>query len=206
MSADAWRVPGAAWLVLSAGLGLGLWAFSAAAVTADSARWDWQPILAGTEPWRAWTAALLHWSPQHLHMNALGLLALALLGWRAGALPADALAWALAWPLTQAGLLLQPALQHYAGLSGVLHAGVAILAWRLWRADAGRARAVGAVLALGLLLKLVLEAPWAGATRAVPGWDFALAPGAHLSGALAGLATAWLCGHMALRPRQKAAP
>jgi rhomboid family GlyGly-CTERM serine protease len=190
--AGAWRVPEAGWLALAAVLGLGLLAFR----EADSTRWDWQPGLAGTEPWRAWTAALLHWSPQHLRMNALGLLAVALLGWRAGAQPADALAWALAWPLTQAGLLLQPALQHYAGLSGVLHAGVAILACRLWRAAQGRARGMGAVLALGLLLKLGAEAPWVGATRAVPGWDFALAPGAHLSGAVAGLACALLCGRL----------
>jgi hypothetical protein len=52
------------------------------------------------------------------------------------------------------------------------------------------------VLALGLLLKLGAEAPWVGATRAVPGWDFALAPGAHLSGAVAGLACALLCGRL----------
>ena len=190
MRAGAWPLPEAGWLALAALLGLGLLAFSGA----EGARWDWQPALASTEPWRAWTAALLHWSPQHLRMNALGLLAVALLGWRAGAQPADALAWALAWPLTQAGLLLQPALQHYEGLSGVLHAGVAILACRLWRSAPGRARTIGAVLAAGLLLKLGTEAPWAGATRDVPGWDFALAPGAHLSGVLAGLACALLCG------------
>ena len=43
-------------------------------------------------------------------------------------------AWACAWPLTQLGLLVRPDLLHYGGLSGVLHAGAAIVALHLvWR-------------------------------------------------------------------------
>ena len=41
----------------------------------------------------------------------------------------DSLAWLLSWPLTQWGLMLQPELLHYGGLSGVLHGGAAIAAW-----------------------------------------------------------------------------
>lgn len=157
---------------------------------ADSGRWDWQPGLWAREPWRAWSAAGVHWSSAHLAMNLLGTALLAWLGWRAGAGRRETLAWALAWPLVQWGLLLQPGLRHYGGLSGVLHAGIAVLVWRLLRSGPGRERAIGAGLAAGLVVKLLLEAPWSGAVREVPGWDFALAPLAHLSGAVAGLACA----------------
>jgi rhomboid family GlyGly-CTERM serine protease len=162
---------------------------------------DWQPTLAATEPWRAVTAAWVHWSPLHLQLNLAGCALIALLGWRAGMTPQGVRAWALAWPLTQLGLLAQPALRHYGGLSGVLHAATAIIACRLLaqRQD-GRARGIGALLAAGLVAKVIWEAPWGAATRAVDGWDFALAPAAHASGALAGL-LAW-----ALVGREPAAP
>jgi rhomboid family GlyGly-CTERM serine protease len=171
-------------------MALGLAALAGQLWGAENARWDWQPALAWREPWRALSAAGVHWSPMHLAMNLGACALLAWLGWRAGAGPREALAWALAWPLTQWGLLLQPTLLHYGGLSGVLHAGVAVLVWRLLRSAEPRERAIGAALAAGLLAKLALEAPWRGALRAVEGWDFALAPWAHASGALAGLAMA----------------
>lgn len=152
---------------------------------------DWQPALAAREPWRAVSAALVHWSPQHLAMNLAGCAALALLGWRAGLGPRAVAAWALAWPLTQLGLLLQPALRHYGGLSGVLHAAAAIAAASLLaRRGGARQRLVGGALALGLVVKIVAEQPWGPPTTAVAGWDFALAPAAHASGALAGF-VAW---------------
>jgi hypothetical protein len=105
-----------------------------------------------------------------------------------------ALAWALAWPLTQWTLLLQPTLASYGGLSGWLHAGVAVAAWQLLRGDRGQRRWIGAALLAGLLAKVVLEAPWLGALRAVPGWDIAIAPLAHAGGAAAGMLCALVCG------------
>jgi rhomboid family GlyGly-CTERM serine protease len=185
--------------------GLGAWLLAGL----PPASLDWQPGLALSQPWRAWTAALVHWSPSHWRMNAGGALLLALLGWRARVAPRDALAWLLAWPLTQAGLLLQPQLRHYAGLSGVLHAGVAIVVCRMLRSGAGRTRRVGLWLALGMLLKLLSEMPWRGAVQAVPGWDFALAPLAHVSGAVCGALCFLLCEWMARRAkavRASAAP
>lgn len=166
---------------------------------------DWQPALALAEPWRAWTAAWVHWSPRHLGFNLAGGAVLAWFG-AAARLPARmSLAWLLAWPLTHLGLLVQPALSHYGGLSGVLHAGVAVAAtWLLW-AEHGRRRAIGAAVAAGLLLKVALERPWAGPLAAVDGWDIALAPLAHASGALAGalsaaLLLAWPTGGGPRRP------
>lgn len=182
LRALAWPALVAFWLLGSAWM-----------LQADLARWDWQPALAAHQPWRAWTAALVHWSGRHAAMNAGAAVLVGWLGWRAGAGPAETLAWLLAWPLTQAGLLLQPGLLHYAGLSGVLHAGVVIIAWHLWRTGPGRARRVALLLAAGLLIKLLGEAPWAGAVHRVPGWDFELAPMGHVSGTLAGALCAWLC-------------
>jgi len=175
------------WAALSAGLatlaGLAWWL--------PRAWLDWQPALWAHEPWRALSAALVHWSAQHLLANLAGCAVLALLG-RAGRLRATP-AWLAAWPLTQLGLLLQPALLHYGGLSGLLHAGVAVAVVELL-ARHGRDRLLGAAIAAGLLAKLWLEQPLGPALRTVPGWDIAIAPFAHLSGTLAGAlsALAWL--------------
>jgi rhomboid family GlyGly-CTERM serine protease len=188
-----WLLLCAVWLAGSLGLAL---------AGRQLAPWlDWQPAAWATQPWRLWTAAFVHWSPLHLAMNLAAAALLAWLGWRARATPADALAWALAWPCTHLGLLLQPALRHYGGLSGLLHAGVAILALRLLvQAGAGRPRWVGALLLAGLATKLLLEAPWQLALRPLPEAGFAVAPLAHATGALAGLASALLCRAWPRRP------
>lgn len=178
------------WAGLCAAAALG----ALAAPAIDPARLNWQPALAAAEPWRAVTAAWVHLSPLHLAANLAGTAVVAALGLAAGCRRRAAVAWALAWPLTQLGLLAQPALAAYAGLSGVLHAAVAVAAWQLLRGGAGQRRAIGAALATGLLAKLLLEAPWQGPLRQVPGWDIAIAPAAHASGALAGWLCALACG------------
>lgn len=159
---------------------------------------DWQPGAVAREPWRAFSAAFVHWSALHLGANLLGTAILAALG-RAGGLPGRAaLAWALAWPLTHLGLLAQPALAHYGGLSGVLHAGVAVAGCWLLVRTRGRPRAIGAALLAGLAIKVVLEEPFGAPLVRPPGWDIAIAPLAHASGAIAGtvagLVAAWLPG------------
>ncbi|HET9821577.1 MAG TPA: rhombosortase [Burkholderiaceae bacterium] len=178
--------PGQAWLVLCALLAAG----AAAAALLPAAALEWRPELALAEPWRWWTAALVHWTPRHLAANLAGAAVLAGFGWTARAPTGIAVAWAAAWPLTQLALLAQPALQRYGGLSGVLHAGVAAVAWWLLRRDRGARRLVGGAVLAGLVLKLVLERPWAAVAVVVPEWDFPVAPFAHASGALAGLLAA----------------
>ena len=179
------------WLLAQAAAGLAallLWSAGASA-----ARWDWQPALAGAEPWRAITAALLHGSGLHLAANLAGCVLVAALGRAAGCGRSATLAWLLAWPMTQLGLLAQPALAHYVGLSGALHAAVVVAAMRLVLVDAQAARrTIGALLLAGVAIKLLLEAPWSATVRAVPGWDILVAPGAHVSGALAGALCALL--------------
>ena len=160
----------------------------------DPALPRWQPELAWSQPWRWVSAAWVHLSPLHLGANLLGTALVAALGIAAGCGRRAALAWALAWPLTHLGLLAQPLLTGYGGLSGVLHAGVAVACWQLLRGDRGRRRAIGAALAGGLMIKLLIEAPWQGPLRQVPGWDIAIAPLAHASGAAAGWLCALACG------------
>ncbi len=165
---------------------------------------DWQPALASSEPWRAFTAAWVHWSPRHLAANLAGVLAVAALGWVARLPALAALAWVLAWPLTQLGLLLRPELAHYGGLSGVLHAGVVVAAvWLMLTASKGLQRRIGLAIALGVVTKLWLETPWGPALRTSAEWDIAVAPLAHATGALAGASCAALLALLARARRMR---
>lgn len=173
------------WLLLCAGLAT----TSLLAWPAPREILDWQPSLLATEPWRALTAAFVHWTPLHLAANLAGCAVLALLGARARLEARQAAAGLIALPLTQLGLLLQPELLRYGGLSGELHALAAIAALTLLTRP-GRERWVGAGITLGLVAKLALEQPLGPALRVTDGFDFPVAPFAHLSGAVAG-ALAW---------------
>ncbi len=140
------------------------------------------------------TAAWVHWSGLHLAANLVGTALVAALGTVAGCGRRAAMAWALAWPISHMGLLLQPELMAYGGLSGLLHAGVAVAGWQLLRGELGQRQVIGAALLGGLVLKLLLEAPWQGPLRTVAGWDIAIAPMAHVSGSATGLLCALACG------------
>lgn len=179
-----------AWACFSIGLALAalaLW-------TVPRELLDWQPALAASQPWRFWTAAFVHLSPLHLQANLLGCAVVAVFGLVAGAPRSAVWAWLAAWPLTHAALALQPQLLHYGGLSGLLHAGVAVAASHLaWR-EQGYRRLIGGAVLAGLAAKLLGEQAWLGPTQLVAGWDIRIAPLAHLSGAIAGL----LCSAVAL--------
>jgi rhomboid family GlyGly-CTERM serine protease len=148
---------------------------------------DWQPSLATSEAWRWWSAAWVHYSRMHLVLNLAGAVLVAVLGIAAPVGRRAALAWLLAWPLTHLGLLLKPELAHYGGLSGVLHAGVAVIAVELLcTGQPGRARWMGLVIAAALIAKVLSESPWGPPLRHPPQWDIAVAPLAHATGLVAG--------------------
>lgn len=152
---------------------------------------DWQPTLALSQPWRAFSAIGVHYSMLHLLANMAGAAAVGALGVAARAPLAATWAWAAAWPLTQLGLLIQPALVHYGGLSGVLHAGVAVISViLLWPPNGPTRRWVGLALLTGLVFKVLLETPWGAPLRHPAGIDIAVAPLAHASGLVAGLVCA----------------
>ena len=93
------------------------------------------------------------------------------------------------------GWRLVPGRYDYGGLSGVVHAGVAAIV--VWALANGRTRAqrwVGALVALGFIAKLVSETPWGAPLRQPAGWDIAVAPFVHLTGAISGA----LCALVAL--------
>ncbi|WP_310461524.1 rhombosortase [Sphaerotilus sp.] len=153
----------------------------------------WVPALAWSEPWRWWSAAWIHLSTRHLLANLAGAALVLLLGWVARLPREAAWAWALAWPLTHLGLLAEPELLRYGGLSGVLHAGVAVAAVALVReAPQRRERVLGALLLVGLCAKVLGERAWAHTLVTPPGWDIAVAPLAHASGTVCGTLTALL--------------
>ena len=134
----------------------------------------------------------MHFSELHLAANLAGCVLVAALGLAARVPTRCVVAWALAWPALHLGLWVQPALTHYGGLSGVLHAGVAVVAVHLLLRPSRTQRRIGALVLAGLAMKLLGEAPWAGAISHPAGWDVAVAPLAHVSGALAGSVIAGL--------------
>ncbi len=172
--------PGRAWgwlaVVLADGALLGL--------VVPASAWDWQPARAA-EVWRWWTAAFVHLNGLHLAGNLLGLALVAALGHFGRLPPRAALAWALAWPLGHGVLLLRPEIAHYAGLSGVLHAGVAVAA--AWLVLEGRRRGVALAIGAGLLAKLMLEAPWGAPVTVSATLGIPVVPLAHAGGAFAGV-------------------
>lgn len=181
----------AAWV--AAGAALLLPSLLVAAAPAAPAWLDWRPERVA-QAWRWWSAAWVHLSTLHLVANLVGAALVVALGAAARVPARAALAWLAAWPLTHLALLLQPALARYGGLSGVLHAGVAVVALELALRASARERLLGAAIAAGLALKVVLEAPWRGPLSQPEGWDIAVAPLAHAAGAVAGAA----CGALAV--------
>jgi rhomboid family GlyGly-CTERM serine protease len=161
---------------------------------------DWQPLLAWSQPWRWWSAAWVHLSDLHLQANLAGTLLVAMLGVASDVPLRAAMAWLVAWPLTQLGLLAEPALAHYGGLSGVLHAGVAVVAVQLMIEGPGRRRWIGAALLAGLAVKLISEAPWDGVVQHPQHLDIPTVPLAHVSGVVSGLIACALLLGITQRP------
>ncbi|MFN3417592.1 MAG: rhombosortase [Caldimonas sp.] len=180
--------PGAAWAALAAVAALGSLLAAGAGLAGAPAHESlaWLRSAPG-QVWRCWTAAFVHLGAAHLGANLAGSALLGLLGWQARLPVSAAVAWALAWPFTHALLWLAAQPDRYLGLSGVLHAGVAVAAVMLLGRPGGGWRGLGGGLALGLTAKLALEAPWKGAVQVSPDWPFPVAVGAHAAGAVAGI-------------------
>jgi len=161
---------------------------------------DWQLALAFSQPWRAFTAVFVHYSVAHLIGNLAGVALAGVFGVVALVSTRMAWAWLAAWPLTHWGLLVKPELAHYGGLSGVVHAGVAIVIVYVLATGTRAQRLVGTAVLAGFCGKLISESPWGAALRHPAGWDIAVAPIAHATGSLAG---ALCAGLMLLLPAQK---
>jgi rhomboid family GlyGly-CTERM serine protease len=185
--------PGQAWTAVAAAFAI----VALVAQAAPAAALDWRPALAWQQPWRWWSAAFVHWSTLHLAANLAGCAVVGAFGRAAALRPSWALAWLTAWPLTQLALLVDPRLVRYGGLSGVLHAGVAVAALALAWQGHGRARWIGALVLIGLAAKVLAERPWGEPLRDDAAWDIALAPLGHATGLVAGFACALVAGGVA---------
>ena len=186
-SVEELLTPGArGWVGLAAGFGVAALALFGVAPTTL----DWQPALAWREPWRAFSAVAVHYSALHLAANLAGLTLVGTLGVAARVPGTSVVAWVVAWPLTQLGLLARPDLVHYGGLSGVLHGATAVVAVHLVCSGPSARRLIGAALLAGVALKVLGEAPWGPALRHPAGWDIATAPIAHATGLVAGVTCA----------------
>lgn len=179
--------PGWAWVLVA------LLLVAPAAVLApqadpEHATWALQPAQGWGQlrPWALWSAAWAHASAQHAQYNLLAGLLVGALGWALRAPWQAAAAWVLAWPVTHALLMLDPRLAWYAGASGVLHAGVAVLAVALWP----RHRGLSATLVVLILTKVLLDVASGVPVAYRAGLDVPMASLSHLFGVLTGFAFA----------------
>jgi|SRR5579862_1552777 len=142
--------------------------------------------LANFQWWRLVSAHLVHLSWEHLLLNCAGLVLL----WALFAREYSPRRWL--WIITasvvviDAGLwFFRPGVDWYLGASGVLHGVLAAGAFALYR----RGEAMGAVLLLLLMVKLVYEQQ---AGSSLFAGDLPLVPDAHVLGVLGGLTAAFL--------------
>jgi hypothetical protein len=186
--------PSRSWLVLCALHGvMSMLAWWARADVVDALTWQadgWT-----LKPWTLWTSSWVHMNTPHLIGNQLALGALTALAWVVRPTRACALAWVLAWPLLQLSLLLWPQIGYAVGLSGVLHAGIAVAAAQLLlgRIAVPQAQRWGVLLVLGLLIKVLLEEAWFYPVVWNPGSNMSVVQAAHLGGVFWGglMGLAW---------------
>jgi len=180
---------GGGWLVgLLAALLVLLW------LTGDAGRellrYERTAVLQG-QYWRLLTGHFVHGSAQHLLLNAVGLGLIAALFPREYPVRSWLLILASSIVTIDLGfVLLEPQLQWYVGLSGVLHGALAAGTLGWWRHESKP-------LALGLTLVLVGKLAWEQWHGALPlSGDMPVVVDAHLYGAIGGaLAGAWLAVH-----------
>lgn len=172
---------------------------------ADAFTWrstDWT-----TRPWTLWTSAWVHLNLPHLVGNVLAMGGVAAAGWVLQPDARSTLAWLLAWPLTQVSLLLWPPVDHAVGLSGLMHAGVLVLAVQvaLVRLPIRGARFWGWLLVGVVMSKVVLERGW---SRPIV-WDaenhLSVVQAAHTTGAFWGVLLGLVVPLLLKRP-QKSPP
>lgn len=139
----------------------------------------------GSQPWRLVTGHWVHLGWMHLLLNGAGIALLAVL-FSQELKPLDWIITATIMPLVISGgfLVLNPELQWYVGLSGVLHGLMMTGCLLLWRTQ----KNLAAVIAVVVIAKLAHE-QWAGAesgTEQLISGNVVV--DAHLYGAVAGLA------------------
>lgn len=177
------NTPSRSWLVLCALHGvMSMLAWWARGDVVNALTWQAEGWT--DKPWTLWTSSWVHMNTPHLIGNQVALGALTALAWVVRPTMACAVAWLLAWPLLQLSLWLWPQIGYAVGLSGLLHAGLAVAAAQLLlgRIAVPQAQRWGILLALGLLLKLLLEKAWSYPVVWDAGNNMSVVQAAHLGG------------------------
>lgn len=156
----------------------------------------WRADSAGSTPWTWWSSAWVHLNTAHLISNQIALGMLAGLAWIVRPSRRSTWVWLLCWPLLQLSLLLWPQIGYAVGLTGLLHAGAAILGvdMLLRRIHIPKARRWGGLLLLALLIKLALEQAWRQPVVWDAADDTAVVQALHLSGAVWGVVLSFRAG------------
>ncbi len=151
--------------------------------------WVWRADHAWATPWTWWTSAWVHLNTAHLIGNQIGMGMLAALAWVVRPSWRTTVVWWLSWPLLQISLLVWPQIGYAVGLTGLLHAGAAILGVDLLlrRIRIPKARRWGALLLLALLVKLLIEHAWHQPVVWDSADEMAVVQALHLSGVFWGV-------------------
>jgi hypothetical protein len=155
-------------------------------------RLTWHYDTVWSMPWTLWTSAWVHVNPPHLIFSQMGLGLLVALAWVLRPPWISTWAWLLSWPLAQACLVWWPQIGYAAGLSGLMHAGVAVLAVHLLMGlvRIPKGRRWGSLLLLALLVKLAMERGWAHPVVWDGGTELSVVQALNLTSALWGAALA----------------
>lgn len=163
------------------------------------------------QPWTLWTTPWVHIHTPHLIGNQLAVGALAAMAWLIRPNVVASLAWLLAWPTLALALPLWPHIGYAVGLSGLIHAAVAVVAVQLLWGQAPlvpRGRRWGGLLAAGLCGKLALEQGWHWPVVWSNSAGMSVVQAAHLTGAVAGAVFSVLlaAAHRRWAPAVRGAP
>lgn len=166
----------------------------------SSASLLWRATDWDERPWSLWTSAWVHINTQHLISNQLTVGALAAMAWVLRPGLRASLAWLLTWPVIPLVLPYWPHIGYYAGLSGLIHAAVAVVGVSLvgGGSQVPMARRWGLMLLGGLLIKLLLERGWHWPVVWSDNLGISVVQAAHLVGAMAGLLAMLAMLHRAL--------
>lgn len=154
----------------------------------------WRAGESWSRPWTWWTTAWVHLHTPHLIGNQMTIGAFAAWAWLVRPDRLTALTWCAAWPVSTLTLNVWPQIGYCVGLSGVLHAGIAIMGLFMLRGRfrRGSERVWGWLLLTGLGLKLFSEQGWHSPVVWDSAANLSVVRAVHFTGALSGVVMALL--------------